>query len=281
MATKFRSKLTVCTSQVNPKFTTADLFDVDHVESDESPMDQFLIRLRAINMLSPKPATFDSLQAQLVLLGVVAAVESYFRTLLRRLITLDPICQEGAEKHEVTYGAAMHLSKHMMPEAMFERVTFVSETSLVDAIREFVGVKGNLPPDLIATIKDYERVCHLRHCAVHRFGKLGVKNAIFFGLKEHRPSLEKPLALNYAALQNAIAIATGVVKTANNFLFNEVVSRLPESTWVGTFSKDKRLFLPYYRLFADTVSVTKASPTRVVYDLFQDQRKKFFSKIEY
>lgn len=281
MAATFRSKLAVCKSQVNPKFTTAELFDINHVESVESPLDQFLIRLRAINKLSPEPAAFDPLQAQLVLLGVVAAVESYFRTLLRRLITLDSVCQECTEEQAVTYGAAMHLSKPMMPEAMLERVTFVSEKSLIDAIREFVGVKGNLPSELIATIKDYERVCHLRHCAVHRFGKLGVKNAIFFGLKEHRPSLEKPLVLNYAALQNAIAIATGVVKTTNNFLFNEVLSRLPESTWTGSFRRDKRSFLPYYELFADTVSSTRADSTRVVYDLFQDQRKKFAAKLDY
>lgn len=281
MATKFRSKLTVCTSQVNPKFTTADLFDVNHVESEESPIDQFLKRLRAINQLAPRPASFDPLQAQLVLLGAVAAVESYFRTLLRRLVTLDPVCQEGTEEQAVTYGAAMHLSKPMMPEAMLERVAFVSEKSLVNAIREFVCVEGNLPPDLIATIQDYERVCHLRHCAVHRFGKLGVKNAIFFGLKEHRPSLEKPLVLNYAALQNAIAIATGVVKTTNNFVFNEVLSRLPESTWQGTFRKDKHTFSPYYDLFADTVSSTKASPVHVTYDIFQDQHKKFADNIDY
>jgi hypothetical protein len=281
MAAAFRSKLAVCTSQVNPKFTTADLFDVDRVESIESPIDQFSIRLRAINKLSPGPSAFDPLQAQLVLLGVVAAVESYFRTLLRRLITLDPACQECTEEQAVTYGAAMHLSKPMMPEAMLERVTFVSEKSLVDAIKEFVGVKGNLPPELIATIKDYARVCHLRHCAVHRFGKLGVRNAIFFGLKEHRPSLEKPLVLNYAALQNAIAIATGVVKTTNNFLFNEVLSRLSGPTWSGTFRKDKRLFLRYYELFADTVSSTKASPPRSVYDLFQNQRTKFAAGIDF
>ena len=281
MATTFRSKLAVCTSQVNPKFTTADLFDVSHVESVESPIDQFLVRLRAINKLSPEPAKFDSLQAQLVLLGVVAAVESYFRTLLRRLIALDPACQECTEEQAVTYGAAMHLSKPMMPESMLERVTFVSEKSLVEAIKDFVGVKGALPPELIATIKDYVRVCHLRHCAVHRFGKLGVKTAIFLGLKEHQPSLEKPLLLNYAALQNAIAIATGVVKTTNNFLFNEVLSRLPESTWKGIFGRDKRSFLPYYGLFADTVSSTKAGPPRVVYDLFRHQRTKFSAGLDY
>ncbi|CAN5846549.1 hypothetical protein BH11PSE13_BH11PSE13_37750 [soil metagenome] len=274
MAT-FRSKLSVCRSPVNPTLSTATLFDIAHVESSQSAIDQYLARLASIHLLAPSPVAFDSLQAQLILLGVVAAVESYFRTLLRRLITLDSECQNCTEDQAVTFGAAMHLSKPMMPEALLERVTFVSESSLIDAIRQFVGVKGNLPPDLLATFKDYAAVCQLRHCAVHRFGKLGVKNAIFLGLKAHKPSLEKPLLLTYPALQNAIAISTGVVKTTNNFLFNEMLSRLPTSTWTTKWGKDKGEFMSYYSLFADTVSSTRAAPARDIYTLFQEQRSKF------
>jgi hypothetical protein len=281
MAKTFRSKLSVCMSPMNPTLPTATLFDIAHVESNQSAIDQYLARLQSINVLAPSPAAFDPLQAQLVLLGVVAAVESYFRTLLRRLITLDAECQKCTEDQAVTYGAAMHLSKSMMPEALLERVTFVSEASLVDAIRQFVGVKGNLPPDVEATFKDYAAVCHLRHCAVHRFGKLGVKNAIFLGLKAHKPSLEKPLLLTYPALQSAIAIATGVVKTTNNFLFNEVISRLPPTTWTTRWGKDRAGFLPYYRLFADTVSPTKSAPARDVYSKLQDQRSKFAAGVPF
>lgn len=280
MAT-FRSKLSVCRSPVNPNLATATLFDVAHVESAQSAIDQYLARLTSINLLAPSPTTFDPLQAQLILLGIVAAVESYFRTLLRRLITLDTECQTCTEDQAVTFGAAMHLSKQMMPEALLERVTFVSETSLVEAIRQFVGVKGNLPPDLLATFRDYAAVCQLRHCAVHRFGKLGVKNAIFLGLRAHKPSLEKPLLLTYPALQNAIAISTGVVKTTNNFLFNEVLSRLPAATWTGKWGKDRMAFMPYYNLFADTVSSTKAAPARDVYNVFQGQRSNFASGIAF
>ena len=170
----FLSSRAVGSSPVNPPLAPDGLFDVAHVESNESAIDQYLARLASINQLAPDPTTFNSLQAQLILLGVVAAVESYFRTLLRRLITLDPECQRCAEDQAVTFGAAMHLPKPMMPEALLERVTFVSETSLVDAIRQFVGVKGNLPPDLLATFKDYATVCHLRHCAVHRLSLIHI-----------------------------------------------------------------------------------------------------------
>jgi len=280
MAT-FRSKLSVCRSPVNPTLPTATLFDVAHVESVQSAIDQYLARLTSINLLAPTPPAFNSLQAQLILLGVVAAVESYFRTVLRRLITLDSECQKCTEEQAVTFGAAMHLSKPMMPEALLERVTFVSETSLIEAMRQFVGLKGNLPPDLVATFKDYATVCQLRHCAVHRFGKLGVKNAIFLGLQAHKPSLEKPLLLTYPALQSAIAIATGVVKTTNNFLFNEVLSRLPAATWTSKWGKDKGTFMPYYVLFADTVSSTKAASARDVYVSFLDQRSKFAAGVAF
>ena len=280
MAT-FRSKLSVCRSPVNPTLPTASLFDIAHVESAQSAIDQYLARLTSINILAPSPTAFDPLQAQLILLGTVAAVESYFRTVLRRLITLDSECQTCTEDQAVTFGAAMHLSKQMMPEALLERVTFVSETSLVEAIRQFVGVKGNLPPDLLATFKDYASVCQLRHCAVHRFGKLGVKNSIFLGLRAHKPSLEKPLLLTYPALQNVIAISTGVVKTTNNYLFNEVLSRLPAATWTGKWRKDRIAFMPYYNLFADTVSSTKAAPARDVYNVLQHQRSNYASGIAF
>jgi hypothetical protein len=280
MAT-FRSKLSVCRSPVNPTLATASLFDVAHVEPSQSAIDQYLTRLASINKLTPPPTAFDPLQAQLILLGVVAAVESYFRTVLRRLITLDAECQSCTEDQAVAFGAAMHLDKAMMPEALLERVTFVSEKSLIDAIREFAGVRGSLPPELLTTFKDYAAVCQLRHCAVHRFGKLGVKNAIFLGLKQHKPSLEKPLLLTYPALQSAIAIATGAVKTTNNFLFNEVLSRLPATTWTNKWGSDKAKFMPYYALFADTVSSTRALPPRDVYTVFQTQRSSFAAGVPF
>jgi hypothetical protein len=279
MTSVFKSKIVSCTAAVNPTLLTQSLFDAAHVESIESPVDQFLNRLHEINRLCPSPTSFDPLQGQLVLLGVVAAVESYFRTLLRRLIVIDEICQSCTEEESVTFGAAIHLSKKMMPEAMLERVTFVSQKSLTEAFRDFAGVKGALPPQVSAAISDFARVCHLRHCAVHRFGKLGVKNAIFLGLSDHSSLLEKPLVLNYVALQGAIAISTGVVKASNNFLFNEVLSRLPRASWSGVYKNDKKIFVPYYELFADTVSLTPAGSVRALYNIFQDQLAKFSAGI--
>lgn len=274
MAIKFKSNLKISAAPANPNLRTENLFDDAYTESKDSPISEFMKRLQQINKLAPQPTNFDHLQGQLVLLGVVAAVESYFRTLLRHLISEDSLCQELAHDRNVSFGAAIHLSKEMLPEAILEGTTFISRKAILeDVLRDLIGIKGNVPADLDVAVNDYVRVCHLRHCAVHRFGKLGARNAISLGMSNHSKILEKPLKLTYGALQDAIAIATGLVRTINNFLFNESISRLPNSIWSEKYKEDKALFHKYYDIFADTVSTFKSPEPKNLYMEFMKQRK--------
>lgn len=275
VAKTFRCKLILCVAQANPTFDTHTLFDIQYKESTDSPVDEFLLRLNAINKLAPQPNNFDPFQGQLVLLGVVAAVESYIRTLFRRLIAIDETCQQSVNMQDVSYGAAMHLSKSMLPEAILERSSFVSHRSIHEAMKDLLAVKGAFPADLESAIKEYVRVCQLRHCAVHRFGKLGVNNAISLGLTDHKNLLEKPLRLDYTALQNTIAISTNMVKTLNNFLFNEMVSRLPAASWTKQYSVDKPLFIRYYDMFSDKVSSNRSAIPSQIYAQFIRQQAMF------
>jgi len=123
------------------------------------------------------------------------------------------------------------------------------------------------------------KVCHLRHCAVHRFGKLGASNAVHLGLLEHKVLLEKPLILDYIALQNAIAIATAFVRTLNGFLFNVLISRLPDGYFSGSYGTDRGRFLVYYRMFADRASSSKSAAPRFIYADFQKERAKHLANL--
>lgn len=278
MAAPFKAKLTTCLVPAAPPLSTHLLFDNNHLEPTNSAIDQFLDRLGSINMLSPAPANFNPLQGQLVLLGVIAAVESYLRTLMRKIISIDEISRESSYKRDISFGAAVHLHKDMMPEAVLERISFISKDSIVSAMRECLGVKGHLPSHVESAIDDYVKICHLRHCAVHRFGRLGASNALALGIQDHRELLEKPLVLDYLSLQTSISISTNLVKTINNFLFNETISRLSDNTWQGTFTKDKKTFLLYYGIFADTVSSTgSTADAKSLYAEFQSQRTKYLA----
>ncbi|WP_374383818.1 hypothetical protein [Dongia sp.] len=269
----FKAKLTVCTAAANPILATQSLFDASYKEAKGSAIDEFLTRLQAINRLAPTPSNFDPFQGQLVMLGVVAAVESFVRTLFRRTILIDPICKDCVNEHPVSYGAATLLDRELLPEALLEGMTFISKKNIEDALKSLMSIKGPTPPALERAITDYVRVCQLRHCAVHRFGKLGVRNAIALGLADHSKLLEKPLRFDYAALQNMIAISTGFVKTLNNLVFNELLSRIPDTEWTGDYRTDKTLFRQYYYLFADSVSVTRTIRPKALYLEFLEQRK--------
>lgn len=277
MSTPFKSRLEITPSSSNPKLSTHLLFDLTHMESAQSPIDQFLERLHSINKLSPHPVQFDALQGQLVLLGVIAAVESFLRTLFRKILSVDAQSMECAYKKDISYAAAVHLNKDMLPEAILERISFISQHSIVESIRDILGIKGPVPASVEAAIKDYVRVCHLRHCTVHRFGRLGASNAMALGINEHKELLEKPLVLDYAALQTAILICTTLVKSINNHLFNELISRIPQAEWIESYPLDKKKFGVYYNLFADNVSSRGSSPRqKFVYDLFLNQRNTYF-----
>ena len=267
-----RTSVTLCLSPPNPALRTEALFDEMYVEHRGSPISEFHTRLYSINRLSPQPANFDELQAQLVLLGVIAAVESYIRALYRKLLIVDEQAASASEARELSFGAAMHLSRELMPEGILEKISFISEATIWDSTKQLLGIRGEAPADLKSAMQDYTTVCQLRHCAVHRFGKLGASNAIKLGLSTHKHLLEKPLKLSYSDLQNAIAISTCFVRTLNNFLFNELLSRLPTSSWQGTYARDRTRFSRYYKLFADKTSVSPTASPSAVYAEFRAQR---------
>ena len=269
----FRSHLVISVAGANPTLATHTLFDATHKESRDSALEQFMVNLHAINMLTPPPGAFNSYLGQLLLLGTIAAAESFVRTLFRRIISLDETAQNLVYDRDVSYGAALYLSPDLMPEALLEKFSFISKTNIVNALRELLAIKGNLPPELELAIDDYGRVCQMRHCAVHRFGKLGAKNAMALGMSDHKNLLEKPLKLDYVSLQNSMAISTGFVKTLNNFLFNELLSRVDPSEWSGVYSQDKRIFMRYYKLFSDKKSSSPSAAPKHYYLELQRELK--------
>lgn len=267
----FRCSVAVSISGVTPALLTHQLFDAKHREPKGSPLDEFHRRLNELNVLVPPPAAFQSTHGQLFLLGTISAVESYVRTLLRRLILMDATAGALVQEQDVSYGAALHLPKDLMPEAILERVSFTSQRRIEESLRQLLGVKGAFPSELEESVAAYATICQLRNCAVHRFGKLGSNNAIALGIESHKHLMEKPLRLDYVALQNGIAIATGFVRTLNNFLFNEMLSRVPTGTWSGQYRKDAPLFKKYYVVFSDRTSSRRSPAPSVAYRDFKKQ----------
>ena len=192
----------------------------------------------------------------LVLLGYVSSVEGYMRQLIRELVNLDKTVRSNCELLPINFGATYYQSHDMFPEALMEGISFASSNNIKKTCKDFLGVvfgnlKNNL--DLKKALNDFESVCQIRHCVVHRFGKVGATNAIKLGMHEEsfKDCLEKPLKMNFETIQKASKVTLNLVKEINQFIFEEIMKRLAkdDNFWTWDFRKDKKLFTKYMSVF--------------------------------
>lgn len=228
------------------------------------------------------PLSFDQLTANLVLLGSISAVESYMREVIRKCIIIDVKCKTKCEIHNITYGAAISHKPELMPEAILEDVSFASKKNITDSLKDFLGIKGHIDSSLVSALNEFSKVCQIRHCLVHRYGKLGTKNAIALGLNSHSDSIEKPLSFNYTNLQECLAICSSLAKEVNNFVFKKILKRLicddsnndrklTNIVWKWHYGQDRKLFKLYHDTLVSQVSNPGThSNAREAYDLYKE-----------
>jgi hypothetical protein len=210
---------------------TVGLFAAPGASVDPSPIDQFIANTEVINIIympapDPLPAEFGTL----VLLGYMSAVESFFRALLRGLINIDEHTRRLAEPMNVSFGAALHHRPSLLPEALFEEMSFAGLRNIEIMLREIIGIKGQFPGEILTVLSEFKKVCELRHCCIHRFGKLGAKNAITLGLERHSQILEHPFSPTKDNLQEIADLLRTFAKTINNFIFHSVLNRTTDTS---------------------------------------------------
>lgn len=247
----------VNSSPVTTLLDTSQLFNKNFRETNISPIDTFFNKSQELIRILPLPANWDFVLARLVVLGFVSAIESYFREVIRKTILFDDISKNACQYKQLSYAAACIHDKFMLPEAILEEYSFAGKKNILASLTDFLKFPNGAPADIELVLKQFDQLCQLRHCIVHRFGKLGAKNAIQLGIDSHSTLVEKPLELDYSSIQNIIQISHNTVKVINNYIFQHLLQRLllqnnkpaANTTWTWDFRKDKKLFSPYYYTF--------------------------------
>ncbi|NPT86970.1 hypothetical protein HPE45_21095 [Escherichia coli] len=212
--------------------------------------------------------------SHLLLLGYVSAAESYLRALIRNLINHDEYIQSIVSDKAVSYAAAQHHKKELLPEALLEDFSLASPYNVFETLKDIIGMKGQRPIEMMKCSSEFMKVCELRHCCVHRFGKLGSKNAIRLGLAEHMKHLEKPIILNNDDLEQIAFIVENFIRTLNNTVFKFIINRTVEKKKIrkkggkdymilnghGCLKKDISRYEKYYAIF----SAKKRYPSRII-----------------
>lgn len=280
--------LTPAAAPVMSRLDTATWFDREHSHTECSPVDEFVRNLYAINRLylgAEARKEYSSILGSLVYLGMVSAAESYFRSLLRRLILTDHVCISNASSRMVTYGAVLHHSEDLLPEALLEGISLASTKNVASELRTLcsitqMGKDGGVPNHLQLLFDNFESICQIRHCGIHRFGKLGSQQALKLGIANHGPLLEKPLSLSVAHLQDIAEALEALVRGVNSHCFSDIIKRthtagpggrdatLYPEAWQMDFDADSERFNSYYSIFAASGEPLKSQPADAVFAAF-------------
>ena len=296
MSTAVSSLLETITPFSAPSKTTLDTeswFDPNHVTTIQSPVDEFRSNLSQINILYLQAAQrgeYTPMLGSLVYLGMVSAAEGYFRSLIRRLILVDPACQHNASSRTVTYAAAVHHQRELLPEAILEGLSLASTRNVASELRTLCNISqmskdGGVPSTLHQLFRNFEAICQVRHCGIHRFGKLGSQQAFRLGMALHMPLLEKPLTLTVEHLQDIAEALDALIRGVNSYCFADILKRthmagptgreknkLYEEAWQLDWTADERRFSCYYDIFAaqgGTQPQRSAAP-KDLYDAFME-----------
>ncbi len=234
---------------------TSAIFDSCYQEPDDSPIDIFFESVAMSSRLlgvPPSPVSNEwKYTANLVVLGVVSSVETYFRSVIRAVIQFDSIAQKKSLAKQLSYGAAIYHEEHLLPEALMEGVVFSGRKNIEDNVKEFLGIPVKQHSALTSALDNFDIVCQLRHCIVHRSGRLGSKNAISLGLDSHSPFLEKPIVIGFDSVQEIFQICRALVQEVNDFIFCQLLDRSSDNfDWQNDLRKDKAAMKKYFNLFA-------------------------------
>jgi len=258
-------------------FDTLKLFKASRKGGKKPVIDLFIENLTEINKVTLTSS--ETITGLLGLLGYVSAVEGYFRQIFREIILFDQYARKKCLSHDVSFGAALVVSQKAkavdsLPEALLENVIFASKKNITEAIKHYLDIKGNLPDELETALKEFEKICQLRHCAVHRYGQFGSQNAIALGFDGHSKKIGFHICLELEDLENIATICLNLVKVVNNFLFNKLLERSAKDLelWKDDYVKDKKLFKKYCAIFKPTnktIGVTKHYKT--LYNQFRNR----------
>lgn len=255
------------TAALTEVLDAASFFDAEQDHPENSPVDRYLENSNKLSKLYTNATEVTPELGAVLLLGYVSAVESYMRGIISGLVHIDEHTGNLAAPKQLSYFAATNHVPQLLPEALFDSVSFSGASNVSSSLKEFCGISqmgsGSYPKELKPVFEKFNAICQLRHCCVHRFGLLGAGNA--HKLKVDRSLLEKPLKLTKDALDEISSILEKFVLSLNSYVYRDVLERsFTESKaiasdeappqyrqeWTGDAEEDAVRFAGYYKLFA-------------------------------
>lgn len=255
----------VCQAESTVRVTPGDLCAALPVVR-HSPIDDYYDYVEHVLTLGQEEdLASSSTLGRLVLLGLVSGVESYFRAVLAGLLRTCPCAQRCAADQPIPFGAVDHYGPDLVALALFDSGSLAGAGEVSSKTKKLLGIDVPNGSSLAAALTEFDKICHLRHAAVHSRGTLARRNVVALGI----PSGTSPLALqlSLAGLHQAGAACHSVVRAYNRYVYRTTVERwLADGLMCGTWSVDRDSFQPLFDLF---VSLRDMAGPKRAYDAYR------------
>lgn len=181
--------------------------------------------------------------AGLLFVGLISATEDYFRNVLGFVLSICPKARANAADEKVQLGSLLWARDQLQNRSAFEFMAFSSADNVRRALQNFACHQIRQGGALEGMLKEYDKLCELRHAVVHSGHLVAGKNAIKLALRHSAKPLK--VSLNYAGLQATGTVCTALVQAANTELFEALIGRWAQD-WrrLGAWdaSQDAKLF---------------------------------------
>jgi len=230
---------------VNDAEITNDLdckqFFIETSPSQRNPIDQFYnVCTEYVKLTKPEIfCDFPDL-SRLLLMGFVSAVEEYLRGIFSEILSVCPMSKEHASEKMIRFGAIEYYSNSKIAIGLFDSSSFASSSEIIKRTRELLGVDINSDPSVKAALDEFEKVCHLRHCAIHGGGILNGHNAKELSLE--KSYVNRLLRFDITAIQECLSVCYSFVRAFNSFISKKILSRLMGQVIKGYWDIEKDLF---------------------------------------
>jgi len=181
--------------------------------------------------------------------SAVAAAEDYFRSILTESIERCELCERRVHPLETRMEFVFSGSAADAFRGMLDHESFSSRENIVGWSRKVTGSDLSKAPSLNEALNEFERVCHIRHAAIHAGGYLSTRNAQVLGVPPGTwISFDSP-----KGIYEIISVVTATIRSFNQVMFEQILtSWLNGATLSGEWSRDKTKFTRLWEAFRST-----------------------------
>lgn len=194
-----------------------------------SPIDRFYEGMDALlQTATPSFLASHRILGPTFLGGVMAASEEFLRAIIGGVVRVCSVAQVCAADRQIQLGSAIWHGQDVVGRGALEGASLAGKANVTKTVKEFVDYKLTATDQCWSVLDQYERLCQIRHAAIHSGLVMPGKNAVKLGVKPVQGVGE--LYVGFDELQEAAAICSALVATLNADLFAVVAERWA-TTW--------------------------------------------------